>query len=346
MMKLNKQTVLPVVLLVVFAIIAGGAYYLKAHPLNFTKNLKPTEAAQKAVDYANKNLLQGGSKASFESAVEQDGVYAFKLKVDGQEYTSYVTKDGKMMFVSGIPLTDAKTAGAATAATTPTVSKTDKPDVKVFVMSYCPYGLQAEKMYLPVYNLLKNKATLGIYFVNYSMHGKMEVDENLRQYCIQKDQTDKYAAYLQCFVNGAAPTAAGTAADYATCLAKSGINQAKLNSCVASADKQFNVTKDYNDKSTWISGSYPKVEINNDLNEKYGVQGSPTIVINDKEVNVSSRSPEAFLTTVCAAFNNPPAECKTTLSSDEPSTGFGSGTASAGAASGGGCATPAATPAK
>lgn len=345
MMKINKQLVLPVVLLVVFAAIAGGAYYLKAHPLNLTKNLKPAEAAQKAVDYANKNLMQAGSQVTFEggSAIEQDGVYAFKLKTGGQEYTSYVTKDGKMMFVSGIPLTDATTAAAAT--TTPTVSKTDKPDVKVFVMSYCPYGLQAEKMYLPVYNLLKNKAAMGIYFVNYSMHGKMEVDENLRQYCIQKDQNALYPAYLQCFVNSAAPTAAGTAADYGTCLTKAGIDQAKLNSCVAASDKQFNVTKDYNDKSTWISGSYPKVEINNDLNEKYGVQGSPTIVINDKEADINPRTPEQFLTTVCAAFNNPPAECKTTLSSDEPATGFGSGTASAGAASGGGCATPT-TPAK
>lgn len=310
---------------------------MKGHPQLFTKNLKPNEAAQKAVDYANKNLLQGGSKASFESATEQSGVYAFKLKVDGQDYTSYVTKDGKMLFVSGIELSDAK---ADTAAATADVVKTDKPDVKLFVMAYCPYGLQAEKMYLPVYNLLKDKATMGIYFVNYAMHGKIEVDENLRQYCIQKDQTDKYSAYLQCFVDSAAPTASGVAADYATCLTKAGVDKAKLNSCVASADTQFNVTKDYTDKSTWISGTYPKFEINNDLNEKYGVQGSPTIVINDKEANVSSRSPQSFLTTVCAAFNNPPDECKTAVSSDEPSTGFGAGTAAAGSTSGG-CATPA-----
>lgn len=340
MIKINKQIVLPVFLLVLFALVAGGAYYLKLHPL--AKTLKPAEAAQKAIDYANKNLLQGGTKATFESAAEQSGVYSFKLKVDGQEYTSYVTKDGKIMFVSGIPLTDVTTADSAA---TPDVAKSDKPDVKLFVMSYCPYGLQAEKMYLPVYNLLKDKAAMGVYFVNYAMHGKMEVDENLRQYCIQKDQTDKYSAYLQCFVDSAAPTASGTAADYAACLTKAGVDKAKLNSCVASADKQFNVTKDYNDKSTWISGTYPKFEINNDLNEKYGVQGSPTIVINDKEVNVSSRSPQSFLNTVCAAFNNPPDECKTTLSGDEQSTGFGAGTAAAGSASGG-CETPAAAPAK
>lgn len=55
-------------------------------------------------------------------------------------------------------------------------------------MSYCPYGLQAEKMFLPVYDLLKNKAEMGIYFVNYIMHDKKEIDENLREYCIQKEQ--------------------------------------------------------------------------------------------------------------------------------------------------------------
>ena len=328
---------MPVLLLLVFALIAGGALYVKAHPIQ--KTLKADEAAKVAVDYANKNLLQGTTaELVAQSAKEENGLYSFKLKVSGQEYTSYVTKNGKMMFVSGVPLTDVTTQAAAD-ATPAQVSKTDKPDVKLFVMSYCPYGLQAEKMYLPVYNLLKDKATMGIYFVNYSMHGKMEVDENLRQYCIQKEQTDKFAAYLQCFVDSKAPTASATAADYGTCLTKAGIDQAKLNSCVATSDKQFNVTKDYNDKSTWISGSYPKVEINNDLNEKYGVQGSPTIVINEKETDVSPRSPEQLLKTVCGAFNNQTDECKTTLSSDQPSTGFGTGTAAA-STTGGGCATP------
>ena len=103
---------------------------------------------------------------------------------------------------------------------------------------------------------------------------------------------------------------------------------------------QFNVTANFNDKSKWLSGTYPKFEINDDLNTKYNVQGSPTVVINDKDVSssLSTRSPEALKQLICSAFNNQPDECKTALSSDQPSTGFGAGTAAAGSAAGG-CAT-------
>lgn len=326
MAKFNKQLIFPIVLLVAFAVIAGGTYYIKKNPNLFEKKLTAEQAGQAAVDYANKYLLSGGPKATFAGASEENGVYAFKLKIDDQEYTSYVTKNGKMMFVSGIPLT-------APEEQTPDVAKADKPDVKLFVMSYCPYGLQAEKMYLPVYNLLKNDADMGIYFVNYAMHGKKEIDENLRQYCIQKEQNDKYADYLQCFTTSKDP--GNGEADYSTCLTKAGVDKTKLASCIAQADKQFNVTKDYNDKTSYVSGQFPKVEINNDLNEKYGVQGSPTLIINDKEVNLNDRSPNAFFKAVCSAFNNSPAVCSQSLSSDQPAPGFGEGTASTAS---GGCA--------
>ena len=40
------------------------------------------------------------------------------------------------------------------------VTKSDRPKVELFVMSYCPYGLQMEKAYLPAWNLLKNNGIM------------------------------------------------------------------------------------------------------------------------------------------------------------------------------------------
>jgi len=216
------------------------------------------------------------------------------------------------------------------------MTKSDKPDVKVFVMSYCPYGLQAEKMYLPVYNLLKDKTTMGIYFVNYAMHGKKELDENLRQYCIQKEQNDKYAAYLECFT--ASTAAADGTVNPATCLAKAEVDKTKMNACMSATDAQFKITENYNNKETWLSGSYPTFGIHEDLNKQYNVQGSPTIVINDKDAGtaLTARTPEAFKALICSTFNNEPDECKTTLSNEAPVPGFGAGTDNT-ASSGGGC---------
>ena len=222
------------------------------------------------------------------------------------------------------------------------VPKSDNPDVKLFVMSYCPYGLQAQKMFLPVYDLLKGKAEMGVYFVNYIMHEKKEIDENLNQYCIQKEQKEKYSNYLNCFV---------LSGNSETCLSQAGVDKTKLSDCVVQTDEEYNIYSLYNDKSTWLNGNFPKFNVNLDLNEKYGVQGSPTIVINEtvivtdasqcpggeiKCVVISNfvRSPESFKNIVCQAFNLVPEECSQTLSNDAASTGIGGGTT---ASSGGGC---------
>lgn len=202
--------------------------------------------------------------------------------------------------------------------------KSDKPVVELFVMSYCPYGLQMEKAYLPVMDLLGKKADVSIKFVSYAMHGKKELDENTRQYCIQKEQATKFNAYLKCFTGKD---------DYAGCLKTAGVNESKLNACVAKTDKEFKITEMYNDKSTWLSGTYPIYSVHQAENDKYGVQGSPTLVINGAQVD-TNRNPEAVKQAVCAAFNNAPSECDTTLSAQSFSASFGD---SAGAATDASC---------
>ncbi|MFA4998776.1 MAG: hypothetical protein WC514_02040 [Candidatus Paceibacterota bacterium] len=304
MPKLVKYIIIGVI---AAGLIAAGIFlYIK------NTNGSGQKVAEKAIEYINKNLLEPGMTASLVDVVEESGLYKFRLKIGDQEYNSYVTKDGKLLWPQdGINLSATTSQTGAVSQETP---KSDNVDVKLFVMSYCPYGLQAEKMFLPVYNLLKEKATMGIYFVNYIMHEKQEIDENLTQYCIQKNEKEKYSAYLSCFVK---------AGDSAGCLTGAGINKSTLNNCVSETDSQYGVTAGYNDKSTWLSGQYPAFKVNDDLNQKYGVQGSPTVVINDTVIEVSDRSPENFKQIVCNAFNTPPAECSQTLSSDAASPGLG-----------------------
>jgi glutaredoxin len=199
---------------------------------------------------------------------------------------------------------------------TPTVEipKSDKPNVKIFVMSYCPYGLQAEKMMLPVYDLLKDKIDIGIYFVDYAMHGKQELDENLRQYCMQNEDQTKYFDYLSCFIQGG---------NSSSCLTEAGINLGNLASCISATDATYNVSGQYNDQSTWLHGGVdPTFDVQKDLNELYGVTGSPTIIINGVKVTVSPRTPENFKQIICSAFNTSPEECNQTLSTTVPSAGF------------------------
>lgn len=193
--------------------------------------------------------------------------------------------------------------------------KSDKPKVELFVMSHCPYGIQMEKALIPAYELLKNKADITIRFVSYAMHGKSEVEENTLQYCAQQQNKDRYYAYLNCYVDSG---------DSAGCMKTSGLNEDKINNCVNKTNKEFAIMDKYNDQTTWLSGQYPIYPIDEALNTKYGVQGSPTLVINGVQVE-AGRTPDALKTVICSAFNNAPSECAQALAGASSQPGFGAG---------------------
>lgn len=315
------KNLLPTYIIIAGVIIAGAILYSNQEG-DGSKALPGTVSAEEAVNtalaYINKNMITTGDPATLVGELsEGNGIYKFKITIGGQDYDSFITKDAKLLFTQGVYLEETPDAPQNGGTTGGEVPKTDKPDVKLFVMSYCPFGLQAQKMYLPVYDLLKDKADMGVYFVNYIMHEKKEIDENLNQYCIQKEEPEKYSKYLSCFV---------IEDDYEGCVSKAGINTAKIQNCVFDTDRDFDITSLYNNKDTWLNGRFPKFNVHTDLNEQYGVGGSPTVVINDTVVNVSPRTPEKFKQVVCDAFNSPPEECSQVLSSDSPSAGIGGGT--------------------
>jgi len=268
---------------------------------------------KKAMEYINEMIKGQGQSASLISWAEEGGLYKIDFKIGDNQYQSFVTKDGKYLFPYALDLTkkiEQKTEEKETQ--TSQVEKRERPDVKLFVMSYCPFGLQMEKALLPVWQLLKDKADIGIYFVDYIMHGKKEMEENLRQYCIQKEDKEKYLAYLGCFVKDG---------NTENCLKEAGIDQEKLNSCQSATDKEFKISESFSETG------YPPFNIHKDLNEKYGVRGSPTLVINDTVLNVE-RSPEKVKQAICNAFLNPPDECNQKLPEETTSPGFGMATSS------------------
>jgi protein-disulfide isomerase len=268
---------------------------------------------KKAMEYINEMIKDQGQSASLISWSEEGGLYKIDFKIGDNQYQSFVTKDGKYLFPYALDLTKkVEKREEKTETQTTQVEKRERPDVKLFVMSYCPFGLQMEKALLPAWQLLKEKADIGIYFVDYIMHGKKEMEENLRQYCIQREDKEKYLAYLGCFVKD------GNAEN---CLKEARIDQDKLNSCQSATDKEFKISENFKEEG------YPPFNIHKDLNEKYGVRGSPTLVINDAVLNVE-RSPEKVKEAICNAFLNPPDECNQKLPEETTSPGFGMATGS------------------
>lgn len=311
-----KKKVLFSVLFLVFAVaISGCSVNLKK-----AKTLNQEQAKTKITEFINKNLMSQGETAEVKDFVLENGLYKMTVALpNNQTIEAYMTKDGAKFFpqVMDLAKIEQESAGKDTATQEPVAEapKSDKPVVEVFVMSHCPYGTQIEKGIIPVAEALKDKIDFQIKFCDYAMHGEKELQEQLKQYCISKEQPAKYFSYLKCFLSSGDSDACSKTA-----------NLKSVESCVSKSDKEFSVTKNFNDKSTWM-GDYPTFNIFKDDNTKYGVQGSPTLVINGAQVE-SSRDSKSLLATICTAFNNVPEECSTELSSAAPSAGFGEGTTS------------------
>ncbi len=252
-------------------------------------------------------------------------LYSIYFSYEGEEYPIpyYLTKDGSLLGMMSA-LSEPESSEKEEISNIP---KADKPVVELFVMSYCPYGTQAEKGILPVVELLGDKIDFKLRFVYYLMHGETEGKENLRQYCVQKIAPEKLIDYMNCFLEGDGVETNGyikNGNDVDYCLNQAGIDKTKLQNCMDEADEEFSITANIEDESSWLSGYYPLFDVDKELNEQYDIGGSPTLVINGQLVQ-SARDSASYLDTICQSFTegNIPEECGEELSLETPSPFFG-----------------------
>jgi hypothetical protein len=285
--------------------------------------LTADQAGANAVDYINKYLLQPGFSAKLISANESNGIYEISINITGSSgstvYPSYVTKDGKLLFVSSVDLS--QTPQAEQQQQTQTAPKTDKPNVKMFVMAYCPYGQQAEAGLGPAIAAIGlNNISFEPHFVIYdnyqgggpnycfdneslycSMHGINELREDIRQMVIWKYWPDKWWAYVN---KVDAETSTGNIESKWKDIATSvGLNPAEI-------------------QQKFDSEALTLLANEASLNAKYSVRGSPTVLINDVQYS-GGRDAASFQSGICAAFNTPPAGCSTAMNSTAGATATG-----------------------
>ncbi len=265
-----------------------------------------------AAEFINEVILQGQSSANITEISEDEAtnMYKVKLEIDGQEYTSYITKNGKYLFATEPQ--EITTSEEDPEQATKEYPKSDKPEVLLFTMSYCPYGNEAENFVEPVARLLKDKANIEPHYVIYnekdygykgkeycldnenkycSMHGVGELNQGVRELCVYRDQKDKFWDFVMAANSDC--TAENIEKCWTKAAKKAGVNVDKVKQCQANE-----------------SIALLKKEV--ELNKKYDVSGSPTIVLNGEQYE-GQRSPETFKQAVCSAFNSSPGSCDTTL---------------------------------
>lgn len=321
-MKNSKEILFGILIVFALGLFAGTALGRTSFQ---NKNKISTEEAKQKIEnfFANAGVTEVTVKSVEEN---ENNIYKVVVASQGQEYDSYITRNGKIFFYSGVNLEEFEkllTESKAKENTSTETPKSDKPAIELFVMSHCPYGTQMEKGLFPVLNTLGDKVDFKLKFVSYAMHGEKEITEEKRQYCIAENYNDKLLPYLGCFLEDETKSS--------ECLVSVGLNEWEVNNCMQQVDTQFGITASFNDQSSWI-GEYPPFNTHLEDNQKYNIAGSPALVINETMVAVN-RDPQSLLTAVCNAFNEKPEECNIPLSAEVPSAGFGNAAANVAGAS-------------
>lgn len=314
MAKKKKNTkgafILPVAILIIglvggIAIGTGGFQNLR----DLVSGKNTEKIAQKTIDYINTQLGEG-MQAELQEVSEAHGVYEVKFTIQDQETMAYTTKDGSLIFPSAIDTTATSTQPEREESAQAEIPKTEKPEVELFVMSFCPYGNRAENTIKPVYELLGDKVDWKIHYIVseqggniQSLHGQIEVDQDARELCVLKNQGlaswFDFATYVnqncgskgECWEDGAKEV---------------GLDLTTITSC---ADNQG--TEMLTEEAA--------------ISKEKGASGSPTLLIN----GVKSRAvyqygnSEAYKKEICSGFEAPPEECNETLaqSSGNPTSG-------------------------
>ena len=81
-------------------LIAGAFVFINYWPIGM---LSSQAAAEKAIAFINQNIEQGAT-ATLVGMSEEKNVYKISLKINETPYESYITKDGRFLFPTGIDL--------------------------------------------------------------------------------------------------------------------------------------------------------------------------------------------------------------------------------------------------
>lgn len=300
-----RGVLIPIIIILVILVVAQILYS--------GRNISSKKAGEIAINYINSVLLKDQQlTATLVEVKSENGVYVIKIKVEEQDYTSYITKDGKVLFPQGVVISE-----TTEEPKTSEIIKKDKTEAMLFVMSFCPYGNEAEELMMPVVNLLGDKADIQLHYVIYSnyqgggsqycldkenkycsMHGIQELNQNVRELCVQKYQKDKFWNFVKQI--NASCSASNVDACWEAVARTSGVDVNKIKTCQTS------------EAITLLENEVA-------LGLEYGISGSPQLIINDAEFG-GTRSAEGYKAAICSGFNTAPTECSTSLGTDSGAT--------------------------
>lgn len=189
---------------------------------------------------------------------------------------------------------DGPPAGASTAVESAEVVPVE---VELFVMSQCPFGVEAENAFLPAVEALGESITFRLDFIGdeiepgrlMSMHGDSELAGDLLHACALKEDPVKARALILC-MNG---DVSAIPENFAQCAGELGIDAQPILACAEGEAGQ-----------DLLRQSFLR-------SDERGADGSPTLLIGGQPYE-GPRTREGMMRAVCQAFSGArPAICET-----------------------------------
>jgi hypothetical protein len=164
--KKYQMTFVIILLVILLSIFTKGFTQLKPMSNN--------AIAQKGIEFIKEQVSKQNptAKITLDKVEAYHGIVKATITIDTEKVELFITNDGKVAFIQPIVIDKEEAVKKYT--------KTDKVDVKLFTMSYCPFGNDAEKAMFPVETLLKNDVTIEPHYVIYSNYPSKEEQKD---YC-------------------------------------------------------------------------------------------------------------------------------------------------------------------
>ncbi len=301
-----------------------------------------------------KNLYSSaynGMNFTIENVTDKAGIYEVTLKVEfngrTQTLTSGITKDGKYFMPTVVDVEKLKEQLGNAQQTQQQQKfepkKTAKPDVKLFVMPFCPFGQPAENAMYSVAKLFGNKISYRIHYI-ITLKTASEWNQyldNAKKYFESKGlSADQINSYINRINNSAIVLKNGNQTYYMSslhgkneamevirqlCIWKYYPNKAldyiwnlnhnctldNVNTCWIGVASKLGIDTNkintcYNNEGVTLALQEQKID------NEYGASASPTLIINGVTWN-GERTSNAYKNAICQSFTTEPAECNQTV---------------------------------
>jgi glutaredoxin len=306
--KVNLWMVTTVVLGIAFIIVLMLFLQSGGSEVPADNTISATVCGMQIVNYINSNFVEPGTTATFVNAVERNGVYQIDTNYQNNTVSVYATQDCTLLFLQYVDVKNVTPVPTTTPP--PTLVKSAVPTVDLYVMSFCPYGVQAENSMAPVVNLLQKKADITVRYIASvngdtinsvsSLHGLNEAKEDVRQLCIAKYYPESFWSYLTKVNDQCYPLA---------------MNETALDACWKGAATGLGMNVTTIESCAYGQEGIELLRSDATLAKQGGITASPSLFINGQKY-MGTRSADAFKVAICNAFETPPAECSVNLTSN------------------------------